>query len=129
MSEPCILASRCLSGEPCRYHGRPDRAHRRRVERIAAHFGCERIVWLCPEILGGLPVPRPAARKRQGRYWADGIVGGTDMTPALEKGAKRMLARAKRHQPRAIVLFANSPTCDPERGVAGKLLPRLAFVS
>ena len=123
----CILASACLSGTPCRYHGRPDRAHVRRVERIARELRARRIVWICPEQAGGLPTPRPAARRRRGRAWAYGIVGGWDLTPALERGARAALRAARRYRPLAVVLFAKSPSCDPESGVAGRLLAAAGF--
>ena len=120
-----LLASECLSGAPCRYHGRPDPRYRRRVERIAAELGADRIEWVCPEVLGGLPTPRPAGRRRKGRIWADGIVGGTDLTPAFERGATEAVAIAHRVMPCAIVLFAKSPSCDPEWGLAGRRLGEL----
>jgi len=120
-----LLVSECLSGAPCRYHGRPETRYRRRVDRIAAELGADRIEWCCPETLGGLPTPRPAGRRRKGRIWADGIVGGTDLTPAFERGARRAVALAKRVKPCAIVLCAKSPSCDPEWGLAGRRLREL----
>ena len=125
ISEPpqnTILVSRCLSGAACRYHGRPDRAYCRRIQRIAAELAA-RIVWFCPEELAGLPTPRPPTRRRRGRYYADGVVSqATDLTSAMREGARRSLLIARQYPPVAVVLFAKSPACDPEWGVAGKLL-------
>jgi uncharacterized protein YbbK (DUF523 family) len=115
-----LLVSECLSGKPCRYHGRPDTRYRRRIDRIAAELQADQVVWVCPETLGGLPTPRPAGRRRRGRIWADGIVGGTDLTPSYERGAERAVALARKVRPCAIVLFAKSPSCDPEWGLAGR---------
>ena len=120
-----ILVSECLSGRPCRYHGRADTRYRRRIDRIATELSADQVVWVCPETLGGLPTPRPAGRRRRGRIWADGIVGGTDLTPLYERGAARALALAKTVKPCAIVLFAKSPSCDPEWGLAGRRLGEL----
>jgi uncharacterized protein YbbK (DUF523 family) len=120
-----LLASECLSGRPCRYHGRSDTRYRRRIDRIVAELQADQVVWVCPETLGGLPTPRPAGRRRKGRIWADGIVGGTDLTPIFERGAARALALAKTVKPCAIVLFAKSPSCDPEWGLAGRRLGEL----
>jgi len=120
-----LLVSECLSGKPCRYHGRPDTRYRRRIDRIAAELQADQVVWVCPETLGGLPTPRPAGRRRKGRIWADGIVGGQDLTPTFEHGAERAVAIAKQVKPCAIVLFAKSPSCDPEWGLAGRGLREL----
>ena len=120
-----LLASECLSGKPCRYHGCPDTRYRRRIDRIATELQEDQVVWVCPEILGGLPTPRPAGRRRKGRIWADGIVGGEDLTPIFERGAAGAVALARKVKPCAIVLFAKSPSCDPEWGLAGRGLREL----
>lgn len=118
----CILASRCLSGDACRWHGRPDKSCRRRVGRIAEHFGAARIEWVCPEELAGLPTPRPPTRRRKGRLYADGDVTTPDLTPIFARGAELAMAIAQQVQPVALVLFSGSPSCDPEWGLAGQLL-------
>lgn len=120
-----LLASECLSGKPWCYHGKPETRHRRRIDRIAAELQADQVARVCPETLGGLPTPRPAGRRRRGRIWADGIVGGEDLTPVYERGAERAMALARKVKPCTIVLFAKSPSCDPEWGLAGRRLGEL----
>ena len=53
-----VMLSRCLLGEPARYDGSVY-FHEHAVLRRWLAEG--RIVSVCPEMAGGLPVPRPAA--------------------------------------------------------------------
>ncbi|MBE3578068.1 MAG: DUF523 domain-containing protein [Limnochordales bacterium] len=54
-----ILVSACLAGIPCRYDGRA-----RAVPEIVALVREGLAVPICPEVLGGLPTPRPPAEIR-----------------------------------------------------------------
>ena len=51
-----ILVSACLAGEKCRYNGEA-----LRCEAVAELVASGRAIAVCPEVLGGLPVPRPPA--------------------------------------------------------------------
>ena len=51
-----IAISSCLLGEPCRYDGRSCPSEAARL--LQGLDGVE-LVPVCPEVLGGLPVPRP----------------------------------------------------------------------
>ena len=73
-----LLISACLLGEPVRYDGRAKPLHH---PRLAALLESGRIVPFCPEVAGGLPVPRPAAE----------IVGGDG--DAVIDGAARVETR------------------------------------
>ena len=54
-----ILVSACLLGIPCRYDGagKADPA----IEKLRQ--GGHTLIPVCPEILGGLPTPRPPAER------------------------------------------------------------------
>ena len=58
-----ILVSACLLGIPCRYDGagKADPA----IEKLRQ--GGHTLIPVCPEILGGLPTPRPPAERRGDR--------------------------------------------------------------
>jgi len=109
-----ILVSACLLGRPVRYDGKASRGHAL-LERLQADG---RVVSVCPEVSGGLAVPRPAAE----------IVGGDgldvlsgrarvmtadtiDVTQAFLDGAHHALALAKSQNVVAVVLKARSPSC------------------
>ena len=125
----CILVSRCLLGEPCRYDGR-SKPHQRVMELEKGY----RLVPVCPEVLGGLPTPRPPAEIRP-----DGRVvnrEGQDVTREYEEGAQQALELAVREGCRTAVLKENSPSCGcreiydgsfskrliPGQGIAARLL-------
>ncbi|HVA34984.1 MAG TPA: DUF523 domain-containing protein [Stellaceae bacterium] len=69
-----------------------------------------RFVYLCPEVTGGLPTPRPRARVdvANRRVVTD---TGTDVTAAYERGAQAALALAKKHGITLAILKQASPSC------------------
>jgi uncharacterized protein YbbK (DUF523 family) len=74
--------------------------------RLADEF---RVVAVCPESVGGLPTPRPAAERRpDGRVQA---VDGADVTAAYERGAAATVELARASGARHAVLKARSPSC------------------
>jgi uncharacterized protein YbbK (DUF523 family) len=98
-----IMVSACLLGENCKYNGgnniRPD------LLRLLSGYT---VIPVCPEVLGGLPVPRIPAE----------IVNGTVMNrdgecvdAAFRLGAEKALEIAKREQPALIILQSRSPSC------------------
>jgi len=100
-----ILVSACLAGVACRYDGGAS-PHPEVLRLLAAG----RVLPVCPEVLGGLPVPREPVELRQGR-----AVGrsGLDVTEAFQAGAQRALARAREHGCTSAILKARSPSCGP----------------
>ena len=111
-----VLVSACLLGELVRHDGR----HKRIAHPILQRWLDERLVVpVCPEIAGGLPVPRPAAeieRGAGGQAVLDGAarvrdVHGADVTPAFVAGAQQALALARASGARVAVLKARSPSC------------------
>ena len=68
-----------------------------------------RLVPVCPETLGGLPTPRPAAEVQ-----ADGSVrtaAGDDVTDAYRRGAEATVALGRAVGAVGAVLKARSPSC------------------
>jgi uncharacterized protein YbbK (DUF523 family) len=113
-----VLVSACLLGEPVRYHG----GHALVAHAILRRWELEgRIVSVCPEVLGGLPVPRPPA-EIQG---SDGSAvlsrectvldaNGQDVTDLFLAGAERALAIARSRKVKAAVLKDGSPSCGSQ---------------
>ncbi|GFN22498.1 DUF523 domain-containing protein [Thermanaeromonas sp. C210] len=110
---PPVLVSACLAGCQCRYDGgaNPVPAIRDLVVRGKA-------IPVCPERLGGLPVPRPPA-EIQGGDGRDVLQGqarvvnneGVDVTPAFIAGARATLEVARRHGTLIAILKERSPSC------------------
>lgn len=104
MEKEPILISACLLGTPCRYDGasKPIAG----IEQLEARY---RLIPVCPEVLGGLPTPRPASEIQ-----SDGRVlnrEGTDVTAAYRAGAEAALKLAKEAGCRLCILKAKSPSC------------------
>lgn len=114
-----VLISACLLGQPVRYDG----GSKRREDGVLLRWQAEgRLVPCCPEIAGGLTVPRPPAE-----ISAAGTVhtgDGTDVTAAFVRGAEAALAAARRHHVRVAVLKDGSPSCGSTRVYDGTFAGR-----
>ena len=103
-----ILVSACLLGEPCRYDG---------ASRPSAHIiGLKEkhtLIPVCPEVMGGLPTPRPASEIQ-----ADGSlrnIEGADVTAEYRRGAEAVLAIAREQGAPIAILKEKSPACGKGR--------------
>ncbi|MFP5522375.1 2-thiouracil desulfurase family protein [Peptococcus simiae] len=112
-----ILVSACLLGEPCRYDGRDNGLPA--VRALADRFT---LCPICPEVAGGLPIPRPPA-ERQGR--AVRTAAGEDVTAAYRLGAAKALALARDRGIRLAILKAKSPSCGRGQVYDGTFSRRL----
>lgn len=100
-----ILVSHCFLGEPCRYDG----ASRLDRQIIELHRAGHNLIPVCPEVLGGLEVPRsPAEIQSDGRVVTK---DGQDVTAAYRSGAERAVAIARENGCTVAILKARSPSC------------------
>ena len=127
-----ILVSRCLLGEPCRYDGKSKPVAMVRALEEQGHT----LIPVCPEVLGGLPTPRPPAELQPNGRVVNRA--GEDVTAAYRSGAEQALALARAHNCELAVLKAKSPSCGslqrydgtftgtliPGQGVAAALLTK-----
>jgi uncharacterized protein YbbK (DUF523 family) len=111
--KPVILVSACLLGERCRYDGRGALAPW--MERLKDEAV---LVPVCPEVLGGLGVPRDPCEIAGGAgadVWegAARVVtqSGADRTRAFMDGAKAALAAGKASGAEYAIVKSNSPAC------------------
>ncbi|MBD1388050.1 DUF523 domain-containing protein [Neiella sp. HB171785] len=117
---PKILISSCLLGQPVRYDGA---AKQLQHPILQQWFEQGLLVSMCPEIAGGLGVPRAAAEQQ-----VDGRVitnTGADVTAAFERGARAALALAQANQCRLAVLKARSPSYGNNEVYDGSFSGRL----
>ncbi len=101
-----VLVSACLLGERVRYDGREKGVQHPVLERWLAEG---RVVRVCPEVAGGLPVPRPPSEQL-----ADGRVvteAGVDVSDAFSRGAAEALRLVREHGIEIAVLKEGSPSC------------------
>lgn len=98
-----IFVSACLAGENCKYDGKNNLVPeiRRLVKSGAA-------IAACPEVEGGLSVPRVPCELQNGRVLAR---DGEDVTEEFLRGAEKCLLLCKKNQCSQAVLKAKSPSC------------------
>lgn len=136
-----ILVSSCLMGLKCRYDGRD--AFDPGIKEMEKKFV---LIPVCPEVLGGLSIPRDEATIVSGdgeNVWESGVSvvskKGISVTDFFKKGAEKTLQLASYLNVRNIVLKENSPSCgvfftnsDFERiegmGVTSFFLKKKGFV-
>ncbi|GGO82642.1 DUF523 domain-containing protein [Nonomuraea cavernae] len=111
-----ILVSACLMGRRVRYDG----GAKASADAVLAAWRREgRLVPFCPEVEGGLAVPRPAAEIERGLGGAAVLAGdarvltadGSDVTAQFLAGARAALDAARADGVRLAVLKEGSPSC------------------
>lgn len=103
MEKPRVLVSACLLGVNCRYSG--DGALMEGARELMARA---ELIPVCPEMLGGLPTPRPPAERKDGR-----VINceGGDVTEAYARGAREALSLARLFGAKCALLKERSPSC------------------
>jgi uncharacterized protein YbbK (DUF523 family) len=113
-----ILVSSCLLGSRVRYNGTAKTVHTGLVDRWRAEG---RLVPFCPEVSGGLPVPRePAEMTGPASAVLDGTApiltaSGADVTDEFLRGARLALDTARDSGARMAILKEGSPSCGSHR--------------
>lgn len=105
-----ILISACLVGENVKYNGGNNALHVKSLEQWQEEGV---LVPLCPEVLGGLSVPRPACEMIKGTRCVI-TQNGEDVSEAFFKGAKEALRIAKEEGVVMAILKARSPSCGKD---------------
>lgn len=110
-----VLISACLLGDRVRYHGVDAKIESTIIEQWVAEG---RVISVCPEVSGGLPVPRPPAEIIGANGFAvlDSFAvvldeAGTDITRQLMDGARNALHLAQSKGIRLAILKDGSPSC------------------
>jgi uncharacterized protein YbbK (DUF523 family) len=108
-----ILVSACLLGESCRYNGQSYQ-----LSGFVDSLQNYEIVSICPEVFGGLSVPRLPCEIKGGDgngVWQNtaGVftARGLDQTAAFQEGALKALAIAEKAGAKMAILKDNSPSC------------------
>lgn len=98
-----ILVSSCLLGHNCKYNG----SHNENKAVMALKDRYE-LIPVCPELLGGLKVPRLSSELK-----GDKVINENeeDVTTFFEKGALLTLEIAQKNHCQVAILKAKSPSC------------------
>ncbi len=107
------LVSACLAGVDCTHSGK--NKLNRKIKRLV---GSSLALAVCPEVLGGQPVPRQTCEivLGDGADVLDGLArvrtsSGIDVSKPLIRGARKALSLAKKHRIKSAILKSNSPSC------------------
>jgi len=100
-----ILISACLLGEKVRFDGKSKKIN---AEILKVWQAENRLVLLCPEVAGGLSVPRAPAEIQGGSVMD---ILGEDVGQAFSQGAQKALALCQQHDIHVAVLKEGSPSC------------------
>ena len=119
-----ILISGCLIGEKVKYNGLDNQLSSKLIEQWTSEG---RLVPICPEVEGGLPVPRNPVEILNGNG-SDVLNGvakayddkGNDVTEAFITGAEKALKVAKEQRIDIAVLKERSPSCGSNSIYNGK---------
>ena len=103
-----ILISACLLGEKVRYDAQAKPVIHHLIE---SWYLQGRLVSVCPEVAGGLSVPRAAAERRGNQIIS---IQGQDVSDAFQNGALIALKLVQTNQIKLALLKANSPSCGNE---------------
>lgn len=103
MKKEALLVSACLVGERCRYDGGSQ--YCAAAEALGGRY---ELVAACPEVLGGMPVPRTPAEIRGDRVVS---IDGEDRTEKFRLGAERTLEIARKAGAVKALLKSGSPSC------------------
>ena len=98
-----IMVSACLLGRRCKYNG-GDNFN----EALARFLEDHEVVPVCPEVAGGLPVPRRRCEIRDGAVTND---AGETVDAAFRAGAAECLKIAKDEGIDLAILQPRSPSC------------------
>ena len=103
--KPRLLVSACLLGARCKYSGGSNALAADALRALREKWA---LVPVCPEVAGGLAVPREPSERR-----GDKVVsrGGKDVTAAFERGAAVACALCGRFGCRTALLKERSPSC------------------
>jgi len=102
------LVSACLAGENCRYNGKNCRN-----EAVVELVRQGKAIPVCPEQLGGLPIPRSPSEIVRSEDGSIKVMSrdGQDRTSEFYAGAEKTLAIARAHGIKKAILKSRSPSC------------------
>lgn len=102
-----ILVSACFLGDRVRYNGLVKTLENKLVQHWQQQ---ERLISICPEVISGLAVPRPAAEINQMTKQVI-TINSVDVTEHFNQGAQQALLLCQRYKIKYALLKESSPSC------------------
>ena len=98
-----ILISACFLDIQCRYDGKG--SYLQYLDELMERYN---LIPICPEIMGGLGIPRKPAERIRDKVMN---ISGQDVTKYFERGAKEALKIARLYNCKYAILKERSPSC------------------
>ena len=98
-----IFVSACLLGENCKYNGGNNYS-----EKVADFVKGHEVAAVCPEVVGGLPVPRDPVEI------VDGVArtkSGQSVDEEFRTGAEKVMMEVLKQKAELVILQSRSPSC------------------
>lgn len=103
MNKKNVLISACLLGVNCRYDG--NGVPMEHIDQLMERY---HLIPVCPEILGGMTIPRRPAERIEDRVVNN---AGEDVTEFFVRGAEEVLKIARLYDCDTAILKERSPSC------------------
>ena len=100
-----LLVSACLLGEKCKYNGGDNALPEKTLRALRSQY---RLIPVCPETAGGLPIPREPAERQGERVVSQ---SGRDVTAQYRSGAVFALRLARENACDTALFKERSPSC------------------
>lgn len=98
-----ILVSSCLLGYNTKYNGKSN--YNEKIEELKSKYN---LILVCPEVVGGLSIPRLPSEIKDNRVIN---INNEDVTINYNKGANIALLLVKKYNIKKAVLKEKSPSC------------------
>lgn len=98
-----VLVSACLLGEKCKYNGESNYN-----QRVIDFLKNDEIIPICPEVMGGMSIPRLCCEIFEGRVIDS---SGKDVTEFFENGVTEVCKILKEQKIERVILQSRSPSC------------------
>jgi uncharacterized protein YbbK (DUF523 family) len=124
-NKPEILISSCLIGCPVRYNGSSNK-----IDGLGELVKQGKAIAMCPEIIGGLSVPREPVEIEKGKTAKEVLEGGAkvldkegkDYTQEFINGANELLKVCKEKDIKTVIIKEGSPSCGSNKIYDGTFL-------
>ena len=97
------VVSCCLLGCNCKYNGGNNAC-----EELMEYLNHHEVISVCPEVFGGLSIPRASSEIRNGKVIN---TKGEDVTKEFYLGAELALQQTKEFQAELVIVQPRSPSC------------------
>ena len=102
-----IMVSACLMGENCKYNGGNNLS-----QKVWDYVKGHKVISVCPEVMGGLPIPRIPAEIVEGVVTTK---DGRNVDTEFRTGAEEALKIAIENQVDLVILQSRSPSCGSKQ--------------